>query len=190
MSFDVDLSKFRIEQYPDYRPGQPPDLLKLHEASYLDEVEQTWGRQWGAMGIGKLREVALSKPLEWEIDPFFTQDPDFFLLRYQRGLNLDEMRRSHDTYAELLTRHGVGIQWMEYPGSDWDLRADAQALRDRGGAVHQGRRDHPPIRSRFVQAWAGARVRQVRLTHRLPDSAHGAWRGDLRGGADVRALDR
>lgn len=114
MSFDIDLSKYRVEQYPDYRAGQPPDLLKLHEASYLDEVEQTWGRQWGAMGIGKLREVALSKPLAWEIDPFFTQDPDFFLLRYRSGLDLDEMRRSHDTYAELLTKHGVGIQWMEY----------------------------------------------------------------------------
>jgi len=114
MSFNVDLTKYRLQDYPDYRPGRPPDLLKLHAANHLDEYERTWGRRWGAMGIGRLREVALSKPLEWETRSFFTQDPDFFLLRYQRELDFDEMRRSHDTYADLLTRHGVDIQWMEY----------------------------------------------------------------------------
>ena len=114
MSFDVDLSKHRLEDYPDYRPRQPPDLLKLHAAGHLDEYEQTWGHKWGSMGIGKLREVALCKPLEWELNPFFTEDSDFFLLRHQRELDFDEMRRSHDTYAELLTRHGISIQWMEY----------------------------------------------------------------------------
>ena len=114
MSFDIDLSKYQLQHYPDYRQGQPPDLLKIQDIHYLDEYAQTWGQAWGAMGIGKLREVALCKPSDWETNPFFTQDPDFFLLRYQRALDMDEMYRSHDTYAELLTKHGVEIKWMKY----------------------------------------------------------------------------
>ena len=114
MSFSVDLSKYQLEQYPDYVPNHPPDLTKLDQASYLDEYEQIWGHRWGAMGIGKLREVALCKPLEWETNSFFTQDPEFFLLRFKKELDFDEMRRSHEAYAELLTKHGVSIQWMEY----------------------------------------------------------------------------
>src|SRR6266567_777202 len=83
----VDLSKFDVKQYPDYRPGQPPDLLKIAGASYLDEFESVWGRQWGAMGIGRLREVGLSRPVHWETEDFFTQDENFFLLRFSGKLN-------------------------------------------------------------------------------------------------------
>ena len=67
-TFSVDLSKFSPKQYPDYRPNQPPDLLKIAGASYLDEFQSVWGRQWGAMGIGRLREVGLSKPGLWETE--------------------------------------------------------------------------------------------------------------------------
>jgi len=113
-SFSVDLSKYDVKQYPDYRPSQPPDLLKIAGASYLDEFQSVWGRQWGAMGIGRLREVGLSKPLHWETEDFFTQDANFFLLRFRGKLNFDEIARSHEQYAEILTKHGVKIHWMEY----------------------------------------------------------------------------
>src|SRR3546814_7071901 len=59
-SFDVDLSKYDLKQYPDYRPSQPPDLLKIAGASYLDEFESVWGRQWGAMGIGDRKSTRLN----------------------------------------------------------------------------------------------------------------------------------
>jgi N-dimethylarginine dimethylaminohydrolase len=112
--FNIDLSKYDIRKYPDYRPQQPPDLLKIAGASYLDEFESVWGRPWGAMGIGKLREVGLCKPLQWETEDFFTQDPNFFLLRHTGKLDFDYMLRSHEEYAEILTKHGVKIHWMEY----------------------------------------------------------------------------
>ena len=112
--FDVDLSKYDLKQYPDYRQNQPPDLLKIAGASYLDEFQSVWGRQWGAMGIGKLREVGLCKPLQWETESFFTQDPNFFLLRHAGKLNFDDMARSHEQYANILTKNGVHIHWMEY----------------------------------------------------------------------------
>ena len=113
-TFSVDLSKFSPKQYPDYRPNQPPDLLKIAGASYLDEFQSVWGRQWGAMGICRLREVGLSKPGLWETEEFFTQDPNFFLLRFRGKLNFDEIARSHDQYAEILTKNGVNVHWMEY----------------------------------------------------------------------------
>jgi N-dimethylarginine dimethylaminohydrolase len=112
--FDIDLSEYDLKQYPDYRPGQPPDLLKIAGASYLDEFEAVWGRQWGAMGIGKLREVGLCRPLRWETEAFFTQDPSFFLLRHTGDLDFDDMLASHDRYAEILIQSGVDIHWMEY----------------------------------------------------------------------------
>ena len=114
--YGVDLDQYQISQYPDYRPGGlPPDLTKIMNASYLQEFESVWGRQWGAMGIGRLREVGLCKPTEWETNKFFTQDPNFFLLRHA-GANLDyrEMVKSQDAYAEILTKNGVKINWMEY----------------------------------------------------------------------------
>src|SRR5207244_13347680 len=99
-SFAVDLSKFDVKQYPDYRPNQPPDLLKIAGASYLDEFESVWGRQWGAMGIGRLREVGMSKPGLWETEDFFTQDPNSFLLLFRWNCQLDAIVLSHVNYTE------------------------------------------------------------------------------------------
>jgi len=112
--FSVDFGKYTLEQYPDYRKDQPPDVYKLGVANYLDEFQSIWGRQWGAMGMGRLREVALCKPLRWETSEFFTQDPNFFLLRFSGKLNFDDMARAHDQYAEILTKNGVKIHWMEF----------------------------------------------------------------------------
>jgi N-dimethylarginine dimethylaminohydrolase len=112
--FSVDLSKYKLEQYPDYRSGQPPDVYKLRAANYLDEFPSIWGREWGAMGIGRLREVALCRPLRWETSDFFTQDPNFFLLRFTGQLNFGEMARAHENYAEILAKNGVKITWMEF----------------------------------------------------------------------------
>lgn len=112
--YGVDLSQYSLKQYPDYRPNMPPDLLKIANTSYLQEFEQVWGRQWGAMGIGRLREVGLCRPSDWETNQFFTQDPNFFLLRHQANLSHEAMVRSQDTYAEILTKNGVKIHWMEY----------------------------------------------------------------------------
>src|SRR3546814_9210119 len=56
----------------------------------------------------------LCKPLRWETESFFTQDPNFFLLRHAGKLNFDDMLRSHEQYADILTKNGVHIHWMEY----------------------------------------------------------------------------
>ena len=50
-----------MPQYADYH----------EEVDYLDEVERIWGKRWGAQGIGRLREVAMSPPTEVESLPLY-----------------------------------------------------------------------------------------------------------------------
>jgi hypothetical protein len=46
-----------LETLPWFEPGKPLRNYMLHETDFYDEVEQIWGRRWGAEGIGTLREV-------------------------------------------------------------------------------------------------------------------------------------
>src|SRR5437870_1962690 len=54
---------------PWFRPGTPRRSERRHEADFSDEVERSWGRRWGAEGIGTLREVLVSRPTENETRP-------------------------------------------------------------------------------------------------------------------------
>jgi hypothetical protein len=58
-----------LDQLPWFEPGQPLHNWMLHETDFYDEVEQIWGRRWGAEGIGRLREVLVSRPTENETRP-------------------------------------------------------------------------------------------------------------------------
>jgi hypothetical protein len=53
-----------LETLPWFEPGKPLRNWMLHETDFYDEVEQIWGRRWGAEGIGTLREVLVSRPTE------------------------------------------------------------------------------------------------------------------------------
>src|ERR1051325_578895 len=46
-----------LEALPWFESGKPLRNWMLHETDFYDEVEQIWGRRWGAEGIGTLREV-------------------------------------------------------------------------------------------------------------------------------------
>jgi hypothetical protein len=58
-----------LESLPWFESGKPLKNWMLHETDFYDEVEQIWGRRWGAEGIGTLREVLVSRPTENEIRP-------------------------------------------------------------------------------------------------------------------------
>ena len=58
-----------LETLPWFEPGKPLRNFMLHETDFYDEVEQIWGRRWGAEGIGTLREVLVSRPTENETRP-------------------------------------------------------------------------------------------------------------------------
>lgn len=106
------MEDYPLENYPDYVPGKPPQLEKLHSISYLDEMERIWGRKWGGyQGIGKLREVALIKPTEVEINKLWEKDLTFFMMRFGKP-DLDLLLKQHDAYAKVLEANGVKIHWM------------------------------------------------------------------------------
>src|SRR5256885_2059213 len=66
MRYDAaQINRFDLTRYPDYRGDFPPDVYQLHRFGHLEEYEAEWGRRWGANGIGRLRDVALSRPPEY-----------------------------------------------------------------------------------------------------------------------------
>jgi len=107
---DSELSKF-----PGYLPGSVPQYADYHaEVDYLDEVERIWGTRWGAPGIGKLREVAMSPPTEVETLPLYDDDPAFFA--YGESLpDLELMREQHGGLAETYRSLGIEVREFIYP---------------------------------------------------------------------------
>jgi len=63
-----------LESLPWFESGKPLRNYMLHETDLYDEVEQIWGRPWGAEGIGTLREVLVSRPTENEIRPEYAEE--------------------------------------------------------------------------------------------------------------------
>src|SRR5947209_19771274 len=67
-----------LEELPWFDAGQPLHNWMLHETDFYDEVEQIWGRRWGAEGIGKLREVLVSRPTENETRPEYAREGQYY----------------------------------------------------------------------------------------------------------------
>ena len=134
------IEDYPMENYPDYEPGRSPKTEVIEDIGYLDELERVWGKNWGAQGIGKLREVGLAKPTEHEINPLWGNNRDYYLLRREK-LDLDKLQRTIDNYAELLTKEGVEVHWMKTPeimgpyGPMRKLFMGAFPLVVRGGAI-------------------------------------------------------
>jgi N-dimethylarginine dimethylaminohydrolase len=134
------IEDYPLENYPDYEPGKAPKTEVLQEISYLDELERIWGKNWGSQGIGKLREVALIRPTEHEVNPLWERNREFFLLRRER-LEFDKLRKAFDDYGELLDKEGVEVHWMEAPekmgpyGPMRKLFMGSFCLVVRGGAI-------------------------------------------------------
>jgi len=141
-----DIANYPLENYPDYEPGKPPQFLKLAAISHLDEEERIWGRKWGEQGIGKLKDVALVKPTEYEFNPLWQRDPMFFMLRHSvmtgTKTNIETLTEQHEQYAKILKENGVNVHYMEFSdtwGAYGPLRklyvAGRTATVIRGGAI-------------------------------------------------------
>lgn len=104
-----------LSDFPGYRPGSVPQYADYHaEVSFLDELELIWGQRWGAQGIGRLREVAMSPPTETETLPLYDEDPAFFA--YGGALpDLGLMREQHAALAETYRSLGIDVREFRYP---------------------------------------------------------------------------
>ena len=98
-----------------YEKDKPPRYYKYHsEVDYLDEIEKISGKKWGAQGIGRLREVAVIKPTEVEVDPLFERDPTFFNFD-GNSPSLSKMQEQHEGMVKTYRDDGVNASYLTYP---------------------------------------------------------------------------
>ena len=87
-----------LESLPWFEPGKPLRNYMLHETDFYDEVEQIWGRRWGAEGIGTLREVLVSRPTENEIRPEYAQEWQYYYSSAAGNADLGRLQAQFDEY--------------------------------------------------------------------------------------------
>ena len=104
-----------LEETPWFEPGRPLRNYMLHETDFYDEVEQIWGRRWGAEGIGKLREVLVSRPTENEIRPEYADEWQYYYSSAAGNADLGRLQAQFDEYYDVLRANGVRVHSVEAP---------------------------------------------------------------------------
>ena len=104
-----------VEQLPWFDHGQPLHNWMLHETDFYDEVEQIWGRRWGAEGIGRLREVLVSRPTENETRPEYAAEWQYYYSTAAGNADLGRLQAQFDQYYQALADNGVRVNYVEPP---------------------------------------------------------------------------
>ena len=104
-----------VERLPWFESGKPLHNWLLHETDFYDEVDQIWGRRWGAEGIGRLREVLVSRPTENEVRPEYAQEWQYYYSSSAGNADLGRLQAQFDEYYDLLERNGVRVNYIEPP---------------------------------------------------------------------------
>jgi N-dimethylarginine dimethylaminohydrolase len=104
-----------LESLPWFEPGKPLRNYLLHETDFYDEVEQIWGRRWGAEGIGTLREVLVSSPTENETRPEYAKEWQYYYSSAAGNADLGRLRAQFDEYYEVLDGNGVRVNYLDAP---------------------------------------------------------------------------
>ncbi len=109
--------EMRLADVPGYRPGRGPDVELWHGTDYQDLYAKVYGRPSGSMGIGRLREVALTEITPNEANPLYAEDPSFFhrwSIPYDQ-LDVARMRDQSLEYQSRLEEAGVTVHRVEFP---------------------------------------------------------------------------
>ena len=104
-----------LETLPWFEPGKPLRNYMLHETDFYDEVEQIWGRPWGAEGIGRLREVLVSRPTENEVRPEYAEEWQYYYSSASGNADLGRLQAQFDEYYAALESNGVRVNYIEPP---------------------------------------------------------------------------
>lgn len=111
--------EIRLSDVPGYTPGAPPSVDTWHDIDYLDIYPRIWGREFGANGIGKLREVALTAITPAERFALYDEDPEYFpktALSYDQ-LDISLMADQSAQYQAAMEAVGVKVHRIEFPGT-------------------------------------------------------------------------
>jgi N-dimethylarginine dimethylaminohydrolase len=104
-----------VEQLPWFDAGQPLHNWMLHDTDFYDEVEQIWGRRWGAEGIGRLREVLVSRPTENETRDEYAREWQYYYSTASGNADLGRLQAQFDEYYDVLERNGVRVNHVDPP---------------------------------------------------------------------------
>jgi N-dimethylarginine dimethylaminohydrolase len=104
-----------LAETPWFEAGKPLRNYMLHETDFYDEVEQIWGRRWGAEGIGKLREVLVSRPTENEIRAEYAKEWQYYYSSAAGNADLGRLQAQFDEYYDVLRTNGVRVHMVEAP---------------------------------------------------------------------------
>jgi N-dimethylarginine dimethylaminohydrolase len=104
-----------LDRLPWFEPGRPLRNWRLHETDFYDEVEQIWGHRWGAEGIGKLREVLVSRPTENETRPEYAAEWQYYYSTAAGNADLGRLQAQFDEYYQVLSDNGVRVNYIEPP---------------------------------------------------------------------------
>ncbi|MGH9030010.1 MAG: dimethylarginine dimethylaminohydrolase family protein [Acidimicrobiales bacterium] len=104
-----------LETLPWFDHGEALHNWMLHDTDFYDEVEAIWGRRWGAEGIGRLREVLVSRPTDNEIRPEYSQEWQYYYSTASGTADLGRLRAQFDDYYQVLADNGVIVNFVEPP---------------------------------------------------------------------------
>lgn len=101
----------RLKNLPFYVPGTPPKSLM--NIDYLEELEATWRRPWGAQSnIKKLQMVLVHRPGPENEEPEIFEDPAFFNL-CEGFPEIKKMQEQHDNFVKILRDNGVEVVYLD-----------------------------------------------------------------------------
>lgn len=104
-----------LRSLPWFESGKPTKNWMLHEIGFYDEVDKIWGTKWGAEGIGRLREVLVSRPTENEIRDEYSKEWQYYYSSAQGNANLERLQKQFDEYYRILNQNGVRVNYIEAP---------------------------------------------------------------------------
>ena len=158
---------FTLDDMPGYVPGQPPSIDTWHHMDYLDIYPKIYGRECGANGIGRLREVALVNITDSERFPLHDEDPEYFptMGLSHDDLDIGRMRDQSLEYQDKLEQAGVKVHRIDFPqpavGAFGPMRgtwAANELLVVRGGSIIEKVAISPfgTGRAEYLALWAFA----------------------------------
>jgi N-dimethylarginine dimethylaminohydrolase len=158
-------NEFSVRNMPGYVPGTPASPATWHHMNMLDLYPKVYGRECGANGIGRLREVALVEITPAEHFPLFEEDPMYFPQTGLSYLDLDtsRMKDQSEQYQAALEEAGVTVYRVAFPsppvGAFGPMRgtwAANELLVLRGGSVIEKIAINPfgTGRSEYLAYWA------------------------------------
>lgn len=104
-----------LRTLPWFEPGKPTHNWMLHQTDFYDEVDKIWGRKWGAEGIGKLREVLVSRPTANETRDEYAREWQYYYSSSHGNADLGRLQGQFDEYYDLLKQNGVRVNYVEPP---------------------------------------------------------------------------